>query len=638
LGQTNVNGNIKNKIQAQNVLILQSIKKKDTLSLARAHYKLGKIFDYSGKRDSAHYHFELALELANKIDNNKAIAIIGNSLASVYSIDGLHKKSISIYENVVYRFLQAKDTSHAADVLLNLASEYFDLGNYEKALQIDLKALQLKVESNDSTNIAAYYQKIGHVFEILKNKNKQKEYLFIAYKLSKNPKYADFYIRIGILNDLAGFFVAEKQEEKAKKIYTNILSESKKQHYLRGQSVALSNLIPILKKEKKLKLALAYCEKALKINEESKNIRGVIYNLIELSKLLIPFSEYKKAEHNLNRAVFLSKKYHFPEELLKCYKILTELHSKIQSFKKAFKYQKKYLELKDSVSNTLIKNKIYELETKFQTEKKEHQIDLLNNKNIIQQKEIKSKNRIIFLIGLLLLVIIFAIILFIRQTKLKTELSITNLQQKMLRAQMNPHFIFNALISIQGFVLSNKKLEASDYLSDFASLMRLILESSRKEFITLKQEIEIINYYTQLQLIRFNNGFTYSVEIDESINQEKLLIPPMILQPFIENAIEHGFKDSEIKNKRLLIIYKLELKNLVIIVENNGKELKKNIPNKNHKSYATEITKERLYAIKKQYQKEIKFTIADLSEDEKKSGVRVTLKIPEELTIRQEDD
>ncbi len=119
------------------------------------------------------------------------------------------------------------------------------------------------------------------------------------------------------------------------------------------------------------------------------------------------------------------------------------------------------------------------------------------------------------------------------------------LKQRLLRSQMNPHFIFNSLSGIQNFIVTEKSTKASIYLSKFATLVRNILDSSVKEYVTLEKEIATIENYLELQKVRYAGKFEFSIKTDDAIDPESTMIPPMLAQPFIENAIEHGIVHSE---------------------------------------------------------------------------------------------
>jgi LytS/YehU family sensor histidine kinase len=198
---------------------------------------------------------------------------------------------------------------------------------------------------------------------------------------------------------------------------------------------------------------------------------------------------------------------------------------------------------------------------------------------------------------------------------------------------MNPHFLFNSLSSIQNFIIRKKPVEASDYLSRFSKLVRQILNNSVEEYVVLEDEIGSIENYLELQKIRYSNMFDYSIVVDNEIDPETILIPPMLAQPFIENSIEHGFKYKDGKG---IMKIRFELNGSLIHFEVEddgvGREKAKQISkgqNKDHRSMSTKITRDRLKVLKKRFGKKITLAITDLK-DEKGNpvGTKVCFDIP----------
>ena len=192
---------------------------------------------------------------------------------------------------------------------------------------------------------------------------------------------------------------------------------------------------------------------------------------------------------------------------------------------------------------------------------------------------------------------------------------------------MNPHFIFNALTSIQSYVYKNEPREAGKYLSSFAKLMRSILDNSKANYVSLNQEIEWLNNYVNLQILRFENEVNYHLEIDKNIDLDNTKIPPMLTQPFIENAFEHGFRNLKYRGEITVSFSKNELNRLLVCVEDNGAgfqsdgmELKKS----EHKSMAISITKERLKQLNKSTRKPIALTVHSVPN----VGTKVEFEIP----------
>ncbi len=209
---------------------------------------------------------------------------------------------------------------------------------------------------------------------------------------------------------------------------------------------------------------------------------------------------------------------------------------------------------------------------------------------------------------IVLVATVIAILLFLYVKRREFELKLygrnIELQQRIFRLQMNPHFMGNSLLAIQNFIYSHNPKEAGNYLSDFARLFRLILNNSRSEFITLAKELETLELYLRLQSLRFPNKFTYSFEVDENIDPDGYQIPPMLAQPMIENALEHGLFTKE-GFGHLVVRFIHRAEHLLFEVDDDGigltAALKLSIRKTEHKSTALEITRERIAILGKKY-------------------------------------
>ncbi|MCH8330387.1 MAG: histidine kinase [Bacteroidetes bacterium] len=234
----------------------------------------------------------------------------------------------------------------------------------------------------------------------------------------------------------------------------------------------------------------------------------------------------------------------------------------------------------------------------------------------------------------LLLVVMILYSIFNRKVKQKElDKRIANLKLNAMRAQMNPHFVFNSLNSIQNFINKNDEESANIYLAKFASLMRFILENSRKSDISVAEEIGSLRLYLELEKLRFKDKFDYSIEVDPDINQEEHLIPAMLIQPDVENAINHGIMHLH-GGGRINISMKLEGEKIICIIEDNGvgrikaDELKSK-QMINHRSAAMGITKERLEILNTIRNNSMSVKIHDMLDVNKEAaGTKVEISIP----------
>lgn len=216
---------------------------------------------------------------------------------------------------------------------------------------------------------------------------------------------------------------------------------------------------------------------------------------------------------------------------------------------------------------------------------------------------------------------------------LEIEKQLFDLEQKALQLQMNPHFIFNSLNSIQSFIVNNDSDKATLYLAKFAQLMRLILANSREQFVPVKDEIKVLTYYMDIENLRFDNKFDFKIVVDPGIDDDFVGIPPMIIQPYVENAILHGIIHKTGKGN-ISIILSLQEENILCTVEDDGVGREKAMEIKNnsglkHKSRGMLITKERLEILSKQIKGQISVNVLDLKDENGiASGTKVEIIIP----------
>lgn len=268
-----------------------------------------------------------------------------------------------------------------------------------------------------------------------------------------------------------------------------------------------------------------------------------------------------------------------------------------------------------------------------EAEKTDQKIRSLAQENELNQLRLSRSRYISAGIASLLIIIILFLLLFFQRKKLKAEQKSISLEQRLLRAQMNPHFLFNSLASIQNYIINEESDQASIYLSRFSQLVRNILDNSMEEYVPLDKEIETVENYLELQKVRFAGKFDYNIEIDPDIDTENTLIPPMLAQPFIENAIDHGIRHKS-GSGHIEIRFLLEDGFIRFEVEDDGvgREKAREIESsqgRKHRSMATSITTDRLESINRRQKKKIRLEITDLKDAAGNGcGTRVRFGIP----------
>ncbi len=236
----------------------------------------------------------------------------------------------------------------------------------------------------------------------------------------------------------------------------------------------------------------------------------------------------------------------------------SELYSTAGNVKKAFETFKIYTKMKDSIWNIEKVEKVNELEQKFNKVK--------NEKMIFELEKTKQLYTFLILGSLLTLL---TLIFFFRQRSLQNKQNSMLAEQLLNRARINPHFFFNAMASLQNLSLQEKSTQTTLFISRFAKIMRQSLESTYEELVTVESEIDFITNYLEVQKLRFPEKFDFTFEIDDNLEINELKIPGMIIQPFVENAIEHGFNTIDYKGL-ILISFVDEKEQIKISIEDNG--------------------------------------------------------------------
>jgi tetratricopeptide (TPR) repeat protein len=373
---------------------------------------------------------------------------------------------------------------------------------------------------------------------------------------------------------------------------------------------------------------------AIELNLESNKLSEVTKDKVGISKALAAKGETSEAIRELEEAALMADTINNPKDQSRAFLALADLYEKNGRANQALSTYKKYSEaVKRTEAQTETK-----LVEKADLIKKQKDIEELTKDVAIGQREETIANATVFrqqlvIYGLLLILVVTAVTSWLtfksaQASKVANQL----LALKSLRSQMNPHFIFNALNSVNHFVTQNDERTTNKFLSEFSRLMRLVMENSQEDFIPLYKEQEIISLYLKLEHYRFRDKFDYEIKIDESINPEMVEIPPMLLQPYIENAVWHGLRYKESKGHLSLHMRK-NADGLEVEITDNGIGRKRSLElktqnQKKQNSTGLRNIEERLIIINKVYKSMYSVKIEDL-ETETGAGTRVLIHVPE---------
>ncbi|ODT57212.1 MAG: hypothetical protein ABS72_00585 [Paludibacter sp. SCN 50-10] len=570
---------------------LKAQHERDTATWMKALKFYGDSLSEAGEFNASDSILIRAVSLAVATADRYETGILYNLLATNASYSGNRPLALSYYHKALKEFYDIRNADKVAMIMMNMGSEYEYAGNLKLAIAYKLKALENKIASGNRRNLDYYYQHIGQLFKET-DADKWEKYVRKAYEVSKTLEDSRFHTKAAIFNDLGGICKLRGRNDEALAWYDSMLHISVANKYLTGQGTAYSNRSLLYMSQQKYDKALNDILKAISIADSTGKVYAQILDRIHAANILEKMKRFDLATQYATGALAKAKvlKY-YPEEENQAHLALARIGEGSRNWKMAYEHYNAYKEGMDSLRSADVEKNMHDLEVKYQTAEKEKEIERLDYEN--RMKTIRLERWKMQLIMLAVVVLSLAAIWFLwsRRKLSENRKQQAELREKLLRSQMNPHFIFNTLNAINQYVQADKSSEASDYLTRYARLMRQILEYSTEKYIVLSDEIELLTNYLLMQQLRFGNRFSVSVRTEGDLDPESLEIPPMIAQPFVENAVEHGVRGVE--NGRIEVVFALVGKKLILTVTDNGRGIQES--SQEHRSMALNITRERLH-------------------------------------------
>lgn len=514
----------------------------------KAYNELTRIYFYRDLERAERYCREAFSVVESDTSLYNRCDLYNNQTLLYYGI-GQYNEAIQMATKAVNLAQELKTTQLLTTAYVHLGLIYTMKGYAYKAISYNIAAATKAEEIGDQQKMARSYYYLGKSFSHLEDTSRARYYLSKALVLRKQKNPPRWSSLLDIEQGLLAF--KEGQWEQAEQWVREGIKVSKEYNNQRGFAYGNYVLGELYHEEQFNDQAMSAFEAAMKAYKSMKDIAGQVQVLKGQAKVQLERQQYKSAETYLNQALNLARKIRARVLLKDVYQALADVQAAKGDFRKAMNFYRKYHIVKDSLLNRDKNREIVEIETKYKTrelqqEKAEleekRQLDIKLAKEREQTQQLKNKQNYYIIIGLicgLALIVIIGLLVF-RQDKLKTTIRETDLEQRALRSQMNPHFIFNSLNSIQSLIATDNNAEASIYLAKFSRLMRQILQNSRQAYIPLRQEIEFLDNYIELEQRRFKEAFDYHLEEEAIEDAHFVMIPPLVIQPFIENAIIHG--------------------------------------------------------------------------------------------------
>jgi tetratricopeptide (TPR) repeat protein len=546
---------------------------------------LGAIKHDEGDIDSTLWYYNKAYELHQKNGDERNMALLLIDISNVYNWQGNNVEAIRYLTRSLPILEKIKDYENLAITYANFATLYIQEENFKKALEYALKAWKSANTGKVEYRYANVYNTLGTIYAGLKDTVKAETYtrrsIGYAKKHHRNYELAQAY------NNLAS--------------YTN--DDRKQLDYLLASRKVWEQISP----EHPVATTVLGRIGKLYLRHASEKEKNEAHNLSQSERARLLDS----AEKYIDMVLSLSKKNDYTQNVMHYLGVKAQLAAERGDYKRAYFDFEDHLKLYDSLYSQENKNRISQIES-------ENELLLRDQKIAGHENRMKE----MWLYGIIILIsVILAFTFFLYRNKvnnltLKNTLADQEAKQKeaeimlqyrimeselkVVRTQMNPHFIFNVLNNIESYILDNDRKTASRLIQKFAKLSRLILENSTQNLVPLTRDWMALQLYAELEALRFNHQFTYSFQVHEEVDVNRWLIPPMLIQPLVENAIHHGLRLSSAEYKKVEVDVRIEDEHLVFSISDNGiglsrsKELKTPTNSYKEKSIGLASVRERL--------------------------------------------
>jgi len=532
-----------------------------------------------------------------------------------------------------YTILKASNGSSTEfkNAVKGLAKANLEIASYQASLDNYKELLELKISDEERRNaqlaLSEVQYRMGNYDESLK----------IAQAIpALSPKSADPNFQAQQQNMLAKNYARKGDFDNTTRALDSSINTLRSSGAASGQGAAefeetKEEAANSLRDQGRVDDEISVRNQAIEFNLESRNFSAVTKDKVELSKSLEAKGERSEAIRELVEAAAMADTIGDPQVQANAYLSLAGLYEKNGQSNNALGAYRKYSEaVKKSEEQTTSKMEERSLLLKKQSDIKELSDELyIDRSEDNTQKALIARQQIIIFSLVAIVLLVGVTTIFVYRSAQSSKRANLLLALKSLRSQMNPHFIFNALNSVNHFIAQQDERTANRFLSEFSQLMRLVLENSQEDFITLQKEQEILSLYMKLEHYRFRDKFNYEIEIDESINAESILVPPMLIQPYLENAVWHGLRYRDTVGFLKLSMTKSN-GSLIVTISDNGIGRKRSAElktenQKKHKSTGLKNIRERLTILNNVYRTHYEVNVTDGSDGE---GTTVEIKLP----------
>lgn len=586
------------------------------------YLQIGKLyFEKYAQADSMLVYSYKAFDLAQKNKSRNDILKSKYSIANALQLKNMYDSSSVILRELLHDSTNSKFL--LGDIYFTLGLNLFRLNLNKEALGNYLRAIQEFQQSKKNDELALTYCRLAALFN---NEGQLNEAINYAGKSAQLiNKIKDPFIKVTTLSGLSGVYVqAGIQDEKyldssivyAKEALDLVV---KNEYYSKANQLCNSVSNAYYLKHDSL-MALEYCLQSLKFRKYLLP-NEILISYLNLSDCYNRLKQHNSSLSYLDSVAMILPSINDPYYQMGLYERIYAYNKDAGNLNKSLSGLERFKTLQDSLYNLEKNAAINDLMQKYNKSENEKEINELNRKN-----EIASLNVKILIVAILAAILIIVVIVFFyRQSVLKNKFKALETEQRLNRARMDPHFFFNALSSIQTLSMdeeNNKRVPS--LISKFSKIMRQSLESTYDELSTIEEEISFLTNYLDIQKLRYNNKFDYEIKVDDKLEIDELKVLGMLLQPFIENAIEHGFKNIDYKGELKISFFK-EQNSLKVELSDNGVGFNTDVQHKEYPSRATQIISDRLMLLNKRHKTKAGYK---LSKNPIGKGILVEVTLP----------
>jgi tetratricopeptide (TPR) repeat protein len=576
----------------------------NSLELFRSYKALGSFYLAIGEIEESLTYLRRALELNKELTIEEDLCFIYNDLGIIYGRRG-ELDSALLYHDAAYSWsLENKDSLSQISSLRSIGNIYYKKGDFDKALMRFREGLSLtkylkgglEEKSHLLNNLGILYSDWGEYDQAL---NHYRQALSIMDSLKNHFDVGRIY------NNMGNIYWYKESYDSALLYYQKSLDKREQLGDQNGKAYVLNNFGMIYGSMGSFKRSLDYFKQSLYLFEKVNNKGGVVMTTYNTAYVYLEVKDYENARKYLNQGLVIAQDQGYKDYITANLDALKDLYQQTNDWENAYYTLEKFKQANDSIRNQQNMDIIKELEIKYEHEKHKADFSILKNQNVAAKA--KRNQYVIIFSGIIIIIILIVLstYLLISRMKISTSNEFNKLTPALLRYQMNPEFINSSLSGIKELISKNRAKESGLFLSGFAKLMRIFIETSGLTAIILEKEIDTVQQFIRLHQLRYEQEIDFQLHIEDHIETDMLAIPPLLVFPVLVHIIDYHLNNGKIKVKLHVDLKGSQLGFYYVVEYKTQKNRRKTDQNDLKQSIV--LIKDRVKSINKSYKDEVVF-------------------------------